>query len=70
MGFQKFGTLLGSENLVDIFSCLSRDSLDSLQLVCVRFKAVIAKKMADCCLRNIDIAKLEQAPAVTKYVAS
>ncbi|KAH7699222.1 hypothetical protein AAVH_33673, partial [Aphelenchoides avenae] len=62
---KKFGTLLGSENLVDIFSCLSRDSLDSLQLVCVRFKAVIAKKMADCCLRNIDIAKLEQAPAVT-----
>ncbi|KAH7692991.1 hypothetical protein AAVH_39980, partial [Aphelenchoides avenae] len=52
-----------SDTIIDVFQCLRRQVLDTLQIVSVHFNAIVEKKMALVCLR------LLRSPSITRVAA-
>lgn len=59
--------MIGSDPLVDIFALLSRYDLNVVQLVAVRFNAVVLERMNSVCLRTILSAFLGRCGTSKKY---
>lgn len=66
--FQRFGSLIGSDPLMDIFAFLSRHDLDVLQLVDARFNAVVATRMNATCFRRLSSAEVKRSNDRKQYV--
>ncbi|KAH7718488.1 hypothetical protein AAVH_14083 [Aphelenchoides avenae] len=57
-----------SDTIIDVFQFLRRKELDTLQLLCKRFNAIVVKKLTMVCLRLLWSAKLSHSGVQRQFV--